>query len=69
MLNIEIKNLTPTLVEELKSEFLPIVERERERERVSLLIGNLNYQKFYNVWANCVSPFYIVNNKPVCREV
>ena len=44
-------------------EFLPIVER------VSHLIGNLNYQKFYNVWANFVCPFYIVNNKPVCREV
>ena len=35
-------------------ELLPIVEREG----VSLLIGNLNYQKFY-----------VVNNKPVRRVV
>ena len=55
-------------------EFLPIVERERERERESLLLVylfNLIYIaiKFFNVWANSVSPFYIVNNKPVCRVV
>ena len=34
MTNLKIKNLTPTLVEEIKSEFLPIVERERERENL-----------------------------------
>ena len=51
----QIKNKITILTKKFNYEFLPIVV---ERERVSLLIGNLNYQNFYNE-----------NNKPVCREV
>ena len=35
MQNNIVKNLIPTLVVKFNSEFLPIVERERERERMS----------------------------------
>lgn len=69
MTNLEIKNLTPTLVEEFKSQFLPIyIERE---SLLLVYLFNFNYIaiRIFNVWENFVSPFYIVDNKPVCREV
>ena len=59
MLKSFIKNLIPPIGRN-KPEFLPIVERERERERVSLLIGNLNYCSFDTV------KFNIENNKSLC---
>ena len=72
MIVLYLKKLILFLLEINNLEFLPIVERERER--VSLLLGNLDYfnfdiLKFYNVWAKILSPFYNVKIKPVCREV
>ena len=54
-----IKKLTTTFQKKFNHEFLPIVERERER--VSLLIGNLNYCSFDTI------RFNVENNESLCR--